>query len=588
MTINPETEKSIRYLHTTGLSERKIASETGVTRHHVRRILASPAPVQEPQGEGTYAPYLAEVITSLARSGRISRDSSTRQDKYSSKFSYMMGTDDQNIGEYRYEWMDSTLLKSRPVSELIEIAVNSSPEMSRAVWDFLRAAVPGWECRVIDPVTESEHKVGQALINRFRRQIALYHGGEEVLYTKMFMAILIRGSMLSEIYFENDNKTPVDIAVPDPRTLQFREIKDGVRGVRWQVGQFQGEKFIPLEGETIRYVVHDPLPGKPYSRSPLSAAIFPVIFLLGIFQDLRRVIANQGWPRLDVSVDVEEIQETLAAVLTDQNIAENSSVIAKQMDALIEQTQTTLAGLNPGDWFVHSSMVKINDAVGTLGEAQIGEITTVIEALERIAAKALKTMPILQGISDTASEANANRQWEMWAAGIKSLQHLVENSLQAHYNTVLQANGINAHCVFRFAEIRAAEELRDAQTLMMKLDNAIKAEQAGYMEADEAAMYVTNHAIPDSLKKDRIPLLNQLSSSGDMTQWADLDTDGNEADNENEKSNTAFTRAIPSEVLPIVPSKVSVNVLDAIDAADDFDDMIAAYKGILEAEVVDD
>ena len=78
MTINPETEKSIRYLHTTGLSERKIASETGVTRHHVRRILASPAPVQEPQGEGTYAPYLAEMITAIARSGRISRDTSTR------------------------------------------------------------------------------------------------------------------------------------------------------------------------------------------------------------------------------------------------------------------------------------------------------------------------------------------------------------------------------------------------------------------------------------------------------------------------------------------------------------------------------
>lgn len=571
-----------------GMSERAIAEKTGKTRHYVRKTLAN-APISapvEPKPESNTNTYAMSISDALSRSGRISKESPGKRDMMSGRVSMLMH-DEGEMGEYRYEWMDSDLLRKKTVGELIEIAKASSPEISRAIWDFHRASVPGWECRVIDPATEGEHRQGQEIIDAFRRRLSLYHGGEEVLYTKMFTAILIRGSVLSEVYFEPDSRTPVDIAVPDPKTIKFREVDDALRGRRWQVGQFQDDEFVPLEGETIRYVALDPMPGKPYAQSPISAALFPAIFLLGIFQDLRRVIANQGWPRVDVSIDVEGIQEMLAEALDDDNIAENGDVIARVLSSITSQVEEAISTLKPGDWYVHSSIVTVNDAVGTMDSTAIGEVTSVIEALERVAVKAVKTMPILQGISDAASEANANRQWEMWAAGIKALQHLVENSIQNHYDTVLQANGINAKTIFRFSEIRAAEELRDAQTLMMKIDNAIKAEQAGYMEADEAAMYVTNHAIPESIRDEREPLLNTLAGTEDMTQWADLDTDGGEGANENEDSRYRYAhryvRAV--DTLPVVPETVDVTVLDAAAAAAEFDEIATAYAGLLEAEI---
>lgn len=580
--------REIINLHKQGMSERKIAERTGVTRHHVRKALSNGpnlAHNEGDSGEGINT-YISSMSSALARSGRVSKDAIGRKDNLMGRVSMLM-QDDGQIGEYKYEWMDSDLLRRRSASELIEIAKASSPEISRAIWDFHRACVPGWECRVIDPRTEGEHPQGQALIDAFRAKISQYHGGEEVLYTKMFTAILVRGSVLSEVYFEDDSRTPVDIAVPDPKTIRFREVDDPVRGRRWQVGQIQEDEFVPLEEETIRYVVLDPMPGKPYSQSPISSALFPAIFLMGIFQDLRRVIANQGWPRVDVEIDVEGIQEMLAEALNDDNVVENGDVIARVLASITSQVEDAISTLKPGDWYVHSSIVKVNDAVGTMDATALGEVTNVVEALERLAVKAVKTMPILQGISDAASEANANRQWEMWAAGIKALQHLVENSIQDHYNKVLQANGIVAKTVFRFSEIRAAEELRDAQTLMMKIDNAIKAEQAGYMEADEAAMYVTNHAIPDSIRDDRDPLLNTLISNKqeDMTQWADLDTDGGEGDNENENSRGVYRFARAGEMLPVVPESVTVTIVDAGDASLEFDEMIPAYAGILNAEV---
>lgn len=581
-------QKEIISRHQRGDSERNIANDMGVTRHFVRKVIeggrmsADIVPLEPKTSSKAAAMTIADAFERSSR--RISRDSERNPSRLFGRIPMLLA-DDQTTGDYRYEWMDSKLLRNTPVSDIIEIAIASSPEVSRAVWDFLRAAVPGWECRVIDPRTEGEHPEGQKIVNEFRKRIALYHGGEEVLYTRMFTSILVRGSLLSEIYFEKDSKTPVDIAIPDPKTLRYREIDDPIRGVRWQVGQIQDGVFVPLEGETIRYVAHDPMPGKPYARSPLGSAVFPAIFLLGIFQDMRRVIANQGWPRVDISIDVEGIQEMLAEALNDDNIAENGEVIANVLASITSQVEQAVGSLNPGDWYVHSSIVKVNDAVGTMDVNSIGEVTSIIESLERVAVKALKTMPILQGISDAASEANANRQWEMWAASVKALQHLVENSLQAHYNTVLQANGIDAHCIFRFAEIRAAEELRDAQTLMMKLDNAIKAEGAGYMEADEASMYVTGHAIPDSIKSEREPLLNSLADNDDMTQWSKLDTDGGEGDNENENSRSMQVYTREQEMLPIVPEDVTITILDALAATNEFDEMMSEYAGLLNAEI---
>jgi hypothetical protein len=73
----------------------------------------------------------------------------------------------------------------------------------------------------------------------------------------------------------------------------------------------------------------------------------------------------------------------------------------------------------------------------------------------------------------------------------------------------LQVQGIVATVQVRCAEVRAAEELRDAQTFMLKLEGAELAERLGFVTADEAAEYATGHGIPDTIRAERLPLLNQ-------------------------------------------------------------------------------
>jgi hypothetical protein len=107
--------------------------------------------------------------------------------------------------------------------------------------------------------------------------------------------------------------------------------------------------------------------------------------------------------------------------------------------------------------------------------------------------RALKTMPLMMAVMDGASADNANRQWEIHVAAIKALQHLEESIVQRYLGIQLQAKGIQADVKFRFAELRSAELLRDAQTETLWIANESAKYAMGYTTLDEGALRVTGH-----------------------------------------------------------------------------------------------
>jgi hypothetical protein len=89
--------------------------------------------------------------------------------------------------------------------------------------------------------------------------------------------------------------------------------------------------------------------------------------------------------------------------------------------------------------------------------------------------------------TDGVSEANANRQWEIYAAFIKSIQQLCEAQLEHQFGLALQARGVAATVDWKFAELRAAELLRDAQVELLQTMTARTQYDNGSISADEMA-----------------------------------------------------------------------------------------------------
>jgi hypothetical protein len=424
------------------------------------------------------------------------------------------------INHWRDEGFDTQIFSKISPLRVITILCDISPEVSRALWDYLRFCNPGWEITVTQPGSEKPHARGQAVLDDFLYNVlAPKHGGSlDVVWGRMFAGGIVRGAFLSELVFGDDARTPVDLATPDPAIVRFRKVK-GPYGPEWEMGEvvFGSDEsglrydpttrqagidaFKPYNRETVMYAPVDAMPGNPYGRSLMNPVVFPAVYLISLLNDLKRVTAQQGMPRIDIEVDLQ----ALAAIMPD-GLAQDQTAFNRWVRQAIAEVKEVYGRLQPDQAFVHTSMIKVNGNVGTVDVNSLGSVNTIIQALERFMTKALKTYPLFMAENAGMSEANANRQWEVFVQGIKQLQHLCENMLKRQFEFLLRAQGIQANAKIRFAELRTAELLRDAMYKQLHIANTLSEYLIGTRDFDEMAMMLTGHMPPEGkTEPDWIP-----------------------------------------------------------------------------------
>jgi hypothetical protein len=384
-------------------------------------------------------------------------------------------------------------LRNMPPSKLMELLADVSPDVSRALWDFLLFCNPGWTARAYKPGTKTEDKAAQKALDDFLSNL---HGTysvpnvtpADVVLDTLFMGAFLRGGFFAELVLDADGRMPLEIATPDPATVRFRRVRDEERGPVWQIGQQQIGGFVPLDRPTVCYVPIHPLPGKPEGRPLAAPALFTTLFLIGLFHDLRRVVSQQGYPRLDIEIDYDLLKDAMPEEAKDDPVE-----FEKWLDALVASVEEHYGKLEPDDAFIHGKAVKVNRPVGAVDSRSLGAVEGIIKALERQAIRALKTMPLLFGVNEATTETHANRQWEIHVAGIKSLQHLCETMLERLLTFALLVQSIQADIEFRFSELRAAERIRDAQAEALEIANAARKRDEGWQKQDESAQQIVGH-----------------------------------------------------------------------------------------------
>ena len=393
---------------------------------------------------------------------------------------------------YETNWqlltIDSKALERMDPTKLMEVLADLSPEVSRALWDFLRMCNPGWEVKAYRKGGDTEDENAKAAIDAFIKtmEIDRKNGTFDVVIGRLFTAAFLRGALCAELVLDEQGRMPVDLATPDPSSIRFQRKTDPVLGQIWQAGQWQAFSFVVLDRPTFAYVPIDPMPGKPYGRPLAAPALFVSLFLLGMLHDLKRVIQQQGYPRLDLSVDIEQL------VKIAPQIASNAQAFTTFTNSIIASVEDAYRQLKPDDAYIHTSNIMVNRPVGTV-DANLAGLDSIIAMLERMAVRALKTMPLMLGITETTGDIQSNRQFEIFSAGIRSIQHYTETMLGRLFTLALEAQGIQADVEFEFAEFRAGERLRDAQTESIEIANETSKVNAGWITDDEASETITGH-----------------------------------------------------------------------------------------------
>jgi len=378
--------------------------------------------------------------------------------------------------------------------KLVELLADLSPELSDAIWKYLLMTNPGHECVAKQSGTDEPDDAAQIVLDEMLGKLGRTNGTIDVFFNRMFMTVAIRGSTLGELIMDEAGREFVDIATPDTRTLRYRRVLDPNRGIVWTFGQIQQGKFVPLDIPTIRYAPLHPMPNSIEGRPLFSASFFITIFLMAVLRDFKRVIQQQGYPRLDVEIDFDKIRDAMP-----EDAQSDPEKFEKWVNKVVDDVKKVYSSLKPDDTYIHATVTKVNQPVGAINTNSLSAMDGLFKALERMCARAMHTMPLLMGITDGVSEANANRQWEIYSKGCEIIQHLVENVVGPLLQMGLEAQGVLADVELRFAQMRAAEKLRDAQVEFLETQTAVTQRNEGFITQDQAAVKcagVKNAAFP--------------------------------------------------------------------------------------------
>lgn len=428
---------------------------------------------------------LSSALAGQGIGGRLSADNPNLLPGYTPN--YVILPPDAE-GQWRSFDLDLASLDRIDPSCMLELLADLSPELSRALWDLLLFCNPGWDYELADEAGVAvANPRGQAVVDAALAAIAAQHGSLDVAVNRLNMNAILRGALFGELVLDEAGRAVVGLGIPDAATARFRRAPSPTLGVAYELGQLQLGFFVPLDRPTIAYLPVHPFPGSPYGRAPLAPGIFPALFRLGLLRDIRRVVAQQGWPRLDLSIDTTALFEELTKLREMEGQQLTLDEFNTELDNLIKKVADAYGGLPPDGAYVHTSDVTINRPVGAVDASSLGAVDGLMQAVERAAVQSLKTHGFMMSMPNAAPDAQSIRQAEAYYQTIRAFQHATEAVLSGWLTLALRAQGIPGKVVFRFAENRASEEIRDLQAEQLRVAVATAQYQAGWISQDEAA-----------------------------------------------------------------------------------------------------
>lgn len=402
----------------------------------------------------------------------------------------------------QYSLLGRTYGSYRDVLETLKHIRDYNPDAALAVWNVLRLANPGHELAVYysqpgpegQPVEDVE---GKALLEELCDQVGSeYGGGVDTLIDVMNLTLMTQGAIAAEVELSENLREVLDYCPVDPRWIDFATDEETGKMVP-VIAAYGAVKRINTN--QFRYIPLDPDVDDPHGRSPMWTTLEIIFFQQEVLRDLKAVMHNQGYPRLDVSV-LEEIVV--------QNTPEHLKAPGREdefrqwVDGFLSDLQTTYNSLNPDDTFIHWDWVKVGYVGATNGVGSI-DVARVIQVIDSQMVAALKQLPVLLGRNEGATTTHATVQWQIYVAGIEALQRRTKRMVEWLHNTALQVYGRQSYARIEFDEIRKSDRKTEAEAERIETETAVMQVQAGWIDNDEAAMGMVGHeavgemAVPD-------------------------------------------------------------------------------------------
>lgn len=396
-------------------------------------------------------------------------------------------------------------LAALPVDQIQKIMARVSPEISKAWWDFVIFVGNLVEVKAYIPGTKETDETAQAALDAFTALLETQQNSLMNITHRVISGGFMRGAFTAELVINNAGTMAIDLATPDPQAFRFRQIDDPERGEIWELGQWQNGRWVSFRDvPTVKYVPIVPEVGSPYAVSWMEAAVFPGLFLIMLLQDIRRVVANFGYPREDISLDLERLRASMPP-----DIQSDPQKFQDWVQTAVNEIGDAIENMQPGDAWVHTDVAtrqELKGAIGGSGANLATQADTMIESLERMMIRALKTIPFLMASRQSTTERQSDKEWEAYTLSIDIVQRKLKYLLENLFSLALEVQGIQAEVCFEFAETGSFDALRDEEVIALQIANAVAMRDEGWITQDEASERVTGSAavLPEPMRQTAV------------------------------------------------------------------------------------
>jgi len=448
-----------------------------------------------------------EESTSHIPTGRVTEASGN---KYGTLSPYMSRTTNilRKLRGYREE------------SEAIDFLRKVSPDVSMAVWNFLRLANQGHEMHFYDLRDKNKRlSRAEAKWREFAEKVGqITNAGLDGVIDQIHASAFLRGAMGAEAEVTPDLTGLEDIHPVIPQTIHWKaEERDG-RTV-WIPYQQQSMKMVSLEPGKANFfwVPTDPDIDDPRGTLLLSPVLQSIDFQMQILQDLQAVLHHQGWPRNDIKILMER---TMAAMSADvkANVTKQKQWLSDQWNEIV----TSFRALEPDSDYIHFDDIEINMNQGANAGRSL-DVRAIMEMVDTQVLNGMKQLGTFVNRHTGRTETYSTVEMKIYVQGIISIQRGSKRLLEEVARLWLRVNAIQGIPVFTHNTIDWQSEIDKWTVAIMKERYYGNAQGMGWVSPDEAASAVVGkekaHA---EVPTEQIPIsFGNAATEGSQDEYQD-------------------------------------------------------------------
>lgn len=382
--------------------------------------------------------------------------------------------------------VSNTLEQLRAISDTataIDFLRKVHPDVSMAVWNFVRLANQGHEMHIYD-VRERNKRMprAEAKWREFAERVnALSNTGLDGLIDQLHLSAYQRGAMGLEVEVSKDLTDIVDVYPVSPQSIQWKlEERDG--RLKWIPYQYQMQGLVSLENANFFWVPVDPDIDDPRGTLILAPVLYAIDFQMQILQDLQMVLHNQGWPRYDISVALDRIMSAMPP-----NVKSDPKKQREWLTQHLQWIKDMFNSLNPDDSFIHFDDVKV-DLTNTQSARSL-DVRAITEMLDTLMLSGVKSMAIMLNRVGAHGQTFgwSSIQFKIFVSALENIQRGSKRLMESVARLALQVWGIQGIPKFSHNTIDWQSEEDKWNAKLLKQQFYAIAQLMGWIDGNHAA-----------------------------------------------------------------------------------------------------